>query len=279
MLTGMLCAGCGKSQQSGADASGGSSGAWQPTAYTADDLPGLMPEHYSLPHTPDADDTGAEALRAYNILLGYLENELQISYQLCDYYYVDFDEIPNCYVIKVVPDGEAPDRYEAGKVPENAVMLSVYPDGTHAESGVVPHLMARKWTADLRAEFAKLHPEWHLNTEYLVLDHIAPAVSGTEYPDIRDYRFFLEGERPIGSRDMTVNLILPVGTPEADAEAVFAEAEPLLMKYHATFVLLVTPQDDAAMEKLLAEEAQSGNYYEFHAVPLAWSKGFPVGQE
>ncbi|MBR6107140.1 MAG: hypothetical protein IKQ39_03945 [Oscillospiraceae bacterium] len=276
LLAGMLCCtGCGAKKKAESEPAGTS---WEPTAYKADDLPELMPENYTLPHTPDADDTSDEALRAYNLLLGYLENELHIEYQLCDYYYVDFDEIPHCYVIKVVPDGEPPEfTKDVQAVPENAVMLSVYPDGSHAESGVVPHLMARKWTEDLRAELAKSHPDWHMNTWYLVLDHIVPPIAGYEYADIRDYHELLDGKlAAAGNTDMCINLLLPPGTPESDADAVFAELEPLLKQYGVTEIRLVTPKDDAAMQQYLAAEKQTGNQYGYMREPNAWTKSCSV---
>ncbi len=265
----LLCTGCAQKTEK-ADG-------WKAANYQAADLKTLMLPDFTDPTPPDADDVSEEALHAYNILLGYLENEISVSYQLCDYYYVDFDEIPKAYVIKVIPDNEKPAELDSGNIPENAVMLTCKKDGSNPQSGVVPHLMARQWTKDLQAELAKLYPDWHLNTWYLMPDNICPGIKSGQYADIRDYSEILKkiAESQYGC-DMYINILLPAGTAESDAEHFMEAVKPLMQSYSVSNVTFVAPANDDALKEFLAEEKWSGNTYSYAGEKAAWTKSFPV---
>lgn len=101
-LAAVLC-GCSGSDGD-SDARGLAGQYWQSAAYTLDEIDAKFhPVLYNYERVFKPDDVSEDALHAYNVMLGYAEGILGQEYYVYDYYYADWTEPPNSWLIKVVP--------------------------------------------------------------------------------------------------------------------------------------------------------------------------------
>lgn len=244
---------------------------WESTDYSIDDIKamGIQNDDNCRLGDEEDDDCTKQALKAYNVMLGYVENQVDFDYKVYDFYHVNFDSVKS-YVIKIVPEDRAElAEQDAGYTlsDEEILMLSCNEQGTKVEGQIETYLMARRWTEELTAEFAESFPEYYLNTQYISLDHFVPSVTAENYTDRDDYtHFFKEDfyESSISFYDNIVNVIVPADADESKAKEIYSDIEPILRKYYVSEVNIVSPVSDEIRNKWLAEEEISGNYYYYY---------------
>ena len=250
----MLLSGCSLSHSSGSSESS-SAAKTQTASYSLSELkdmlnePGMVSEFIN--ERGEADYSG-EAVKAYNAMLTYAEKELGgRSYKLYDLYYVDSTED---YVAKIVLD-EYKDSGDTENVP---IMISCDKKGEKISSGIPGFLYARDWTNSVSSELSAICPDYHMNTFYLLSDHlITPA--GDKKDLQKDY-----------SGEWSINLVLPVGTKKSDFEKNYPAIKTVLDKYSVTELNLIVPDSKEAYDKLLSKETISGNCYYFNSDGVDW---------
>ena len=253
---------------------------WKPTAYSIDEIKGLSLAKNNMLDYINDDDITDEALKSYNILLGYTENVIGVNYKLYHFYHVDFETVKS-YVIKIVledwvDDFEAESSIDA--TDERVIMLSCNEGGTDVQSGIEPFLMTRKWTEDLSHDFSLEFPDYHINTWYINLDYMVPHVSVEKYTDFSDYTYFYNEDFYKGKNKYytnSINVILPAGKEE-DVENIFNKVKPILKKYCVTAVTFIASKDETAFQKLIDTEEMTGNNYSYDTDNIEWSKFFKV---
>lgn len=244
---------------------------WEPTGYTAEDLMEMALEHNGELDNVTDDDCTEKALRAYNIMLGYVESVTDLDYKIFDFYHVDFDTVKS-YVVKIVV-GDKIEEIENSSEPlsandERPIMLTCNENGTDVRSQLETYLMARKWTEDLTADITEQFPEYHINTWYIQIEHMVPHVNTEKYTDIYDYTYFYKDdfyENKYKYYDNGINIIVPSGTDSERSGDIYQELKPVLMKYCVTEVNILCPASQQAYEKMLNEEEMTGNSYVFKA--------------
>lgn len=267
---------------SGCSLLSGDSPVWEPTEYTLEELMELALDNSALGSGAQDEDYTDDALEAYNIMLGYAENEAGVSeYKIYDFYYVHFDSHQS-YVIKIVMDDEiqsAENDPELDVGDERIVTLTCDPDGSDVSSCIETHLMAKRWRSDLADEFSDSFPDYHTNFWYNSLDYFDTKVAGKNYTDRSDYTYYLEDDfYAQGGHefyDISVNVIVPVGTDQSQAGTIFEEIKPLLRKYCVTDVQMLAPLDEEAYQLILSEEEITGNHYVGDATN-AWLEKFTI---
>lgn len=240
---------------------------WKPTDYTVEDLMGMALDCNGKLDDVTDDDCTERALKAYNILLGYVESVTDMDYKIYDFYHVDFDTVKS-YVVKIIV-GDKIDEVENRAEPLSAddttpIMLTCNEDGSNVASQLEPYLMTRKWEEDIKADIAEKFPEYHLNTWYIQIEHMVPRVRKEKYDDICDYTYFYDDdfyESKYKYYDNEINIIVPPGTDSEKAEEIFEEAKQNLMKYCVTKVYIVCPASQQDYERMLSEEEMTGNLY------------------
>lgn len=256
---------------------------WESTDYSIDDIKAMRIQSEDNCKIGDEsdDDCTKQALKAYNVMFGYVENQADFDYKVYDFYHVNFDSVKG-YVIKIVPEDRAElAEQDAGYTlsDEEILMLSCSEQGTKVKGQIETYLMARRWTEELTAEFAESFPEYHLNTQYISLDYVVPSVTAENYTDRDDYtHFFKENfyESSISFYDNIVNVIVPADADESKAKEIYSDIEPILRKYYVSEVNIVSPVSDEIRDKWLAEEEISGNYYYYKDDEKQWLEHFSL---
>lgn len=163
---------------------------WQSASYTLDEIDAKFhPVLFNYERELKYDDVSEDALNAYNVMLGYAERILGREYYVYDYYYADWTEPPNSWLIKVVPydmarTAEAEDRNLYIDEP-----LSLFYDegGSEVNSTIEPYFMERKWFADLEREMSESFPEYTLELAISAFEGIYPNILEERFDDISDY--------------------------------------------------------------------------------------------
>ena len=200
-----------------------------------------------------------EALRAYNRMLIYLDS-LQISYKIYDFYYVS--QFEN-YILKVILSDWILE-YQRDKTQNQRgaepfiLMLSCKKDGTNMESTVIPFLMARKMQEDIKEEFKIHFPDYHINFFYLNLDVVNSSVNKYGLEDKENYHLYYQNSRLYSN---VLNIVVPVGTQIEDADSIYEQVKPLLIKYHITQVNILATPDENAYQRLIDRELITNNHY------------------
>ena len=212
------------------------------------------------------DDLSDKALAGYNKMLGFVENYMGIDdYRIYDYYwaYPDNKDLSAIVINIVLPGFEK----ELEKNDEAAIMLTCDPDTMQVKEGVGGFLYAQSWTEKLSAELIGTHPEYHMNTWYIMPYYVTQAYHIKE-PD----------KRPVDEIGRAeINIFVPPGTPETDVDRIYDDLEPLLDKYSVTVVTIIAPSDNAALEKIIAEESFTGNGSYNTKDGAEWLKSYALG--
>jgi hypothetical protein len=219
------------------------------TDYTLEDLYAKEYPSLSALHDEGPLDTDETALKAYNLMLGEVEDKIGTDYYIYDFYYVDFPGMES-YAIKILPN-----PWTNVKVGD-AVMLFCKPDGSGMESGLDWFLAARNWSHDLEEELSRAVPDCHFNTWDVAYDYMVTTRS--EWPS--DYKYLLS---QIRQYDLSVNLIVPAGTPVSEADEIYSKVTGILNRYEVTVTDIVCPESDEAMQEFLDEEKVTGNSYTY----------------
>ena len=239
---------------------------WADTEYSISDIQAMRSsscsEYFS---DKDEDDLSAEALECYNKMLGFVENYMNVTdYRVYDFYYVHFDSV-NDYVIKIVlPEYED----ELEKNDEAAVMLTCDPKTMQVHDSLGNFMFARSWTEKLKNELAEEFPDYHMNTEYLLPDHICQP------------RYKKDADKVPVSKigQAIINIFVQPGTAETEADSIYVELRPLLEKYAVESVNIAAAADDAAMAEIISSESFTGNiyYYSYDRMGIDWLKSYSV---
>jgi hypothetical protein len=221
----------------------------------------------------------AEDLQTVNLLLGYVESVIDAEdYFLWSYRGGENGEGSVTFVLKkYVAELERPQ----GDNGYDNTIIHVYIKRNESssrrsgqlimQSTLEPYLMARRWTADLKADFAREFPAYHINTFYIELDNIVPEAAYENYEQFDDYHYFYDGHSNLyGNRrfNNSVNILLPVGTPSEEIDGIFEEVRPLLQEYKVSEVTFVVFADEESLEKTRNEETITGNKCSFLDVDL-----------
>jgi hypothetical protein len=249
------------SDNSGSSSKSSSSASFDAASYSLDELKAMIDEDGMRSEFMDKrteKDYSDEAVGAYNSMLGYAESILgKDSYKLFDMYYVDETDD---YVVKIVLN-----EFRNSKDTENApIMLNCDKEGKNIRSMLEGFLYAREWTKQLEQEINETVPDYcHLNSYYLVSDHIA-ITSGSNTYDISD----IGKTKPSG--DWKINLILKAGTSKDSFEKNYEALKPVLDKYGVNEVNVLVPKDNDAYQKLLTNETITNNCYYFTEDGIDW---------
>lgn len=217
--------------------------------YTLEELYAKENPSFSALHDEDPHDIDETALKAYNLMLGEVEDKIGTDYYIYDFYYVDFTGMES-YAIKILPNPWTNVREG------DAVMLFCKPDGSGLESGLDWFLAARHWSQDLEKELSRTVPDSHFNTWYVAFDYMVTTRSG--WPS--DYKYLLS---QMQRYDLSINLIVPAGTPESEADEIYSKISGILSRYEVTVTDIVCPESDEVMQEFLNEERVSGNSYTY----------------
>lgn len=254
---------------------------WDPTSYSIEDIKSLASKANALDNIKD-DDCTDEALKAYNIMLGYAENVADFEYKVYDFYHVDFPTVKS-YVVKLISSSDNEEIKDDEKLITSdyrIVMLNCNEDGTDVHSQIEPKLMARRWIEDLSAAVTAEYPDYHINGQYISLDHIVPHVSKESYSDRSDYTYFFKDDFYESGRykkySNGVNVIVPPDTPEGSAQKIYSELEYILRKYCVTSVNIYAPTDSEAYDRLLDEENLTSNRYIYNDKNIKWKKIYKI---
>lgn len=255
---------------------------WDSASYSIDEIKELAAKVNGLDNVKD-DDCTDEALRAYNIMLGYAENTAKFDYSVYDFYHVDFPDLKS-YVIKLIRSDDAEELMDGGKLLPNdsrIIMMTCHEDGTDVQSQIEPKLMARRWIEELSAAVENEHTDFHVNAQYISIDHIVPHVSEEKYSARSDYTYFFKDDFYKSGKnkiyDNIVNIIVPPDMPEESVCYAYMELESILKKYCVTAVNFYAPNDDETFDRLIDEEVpSSGNYYLFKDDDIKWYKTYKI---
>ncbi len=196
-----------------------------------------------------ADDVSEDALRAYNILLGYAERVIGTDYYVYDYYYADWTDPPHSWLIKIVPYemAEIADDEERGLYIDEPVTLIFKEDGSKVNSTIEPYLMEKKWFAELENEMSESFPEYEIELEISEFEHLYPDILRDKFADPSDYGYLINenfydnlSEWEYGN---IINVRLPEGTEQSGAAKAFERIKPTLAGYCVTEVRMFAVTD------------------------------------
>lgn len=254
---------------------------WDPTSYSIEDIKSFASKVNALDNIKD-DDCTDEALNAYNIMLGYAENAADFEYKVYDFYHVDFPTVKS-YVVKLISSSDNEEIKDDEKLITSdyrIVMLTCNEDGTDVQSEIEPKLMARRWIEELSAAVTAEYPDYHINGQYISLDHIVPHVFKESYSDRSDYTYFFKNDfyesGDYKYYDNVINVIVPPDTPEESAQKIYSELEYILRKYCVTSVNIYAPTDSEVYNRLLDEENLTSNRYNFNDNDIKWKKIYKI---
>lgn len=254
---------------------------WDSTSYSIEEIKSLASKVNALDNIND-DDCTDEALKAYNIMLGYAENAADFEYKVYDFYHVDFPTVKS-YVVKLISSSDNEEIKDNEKLTTSdcrIVMLTCSEDGTDVRSQIEPKLMARRWMKELSAAVTAEYPDYHVNGQYISLDYIVPHVFKESYSDRSDYTYFFKDDfyesGDYKHYDNVINVIVPPDTPEESAQKIYSELEYILRKYCVTSVGIYAPNNSGTYERLLDEEALTGNHYNFNDDDIKWKKIYKI---
>lgn len=230
---------------------------WKSASYSMDDIKAKVhPTLYYDKREFKPDDYSDDALRAYNSMLGYAERIVGTEYYVYDYYYADWTEPPNTWVIKIVP-------YEMARTAESEnrrlyfdewISLFYDEDGSSVKSCLEPYFMERKWFDDLERELSENFPEYEFVLAISVFEGYYPNILEERFEDYSDYTCIINDEF-YGKSDEyeygnILYLNLPSGTEREKAAEIFEQVKPILIKYCVTEVKVFTPNEYEFLEEL-----------------------------
>ncbi|MGN0610150.1 MAG: hypothetical protein ACI4JI_00070 [Ruminiclostridium sp.] len=264
-LSAALC-GCSE-QQSTSDDSTVSEPYWKATTYTINEINAKShPTFHNDERTLRPVDLSDDALHAYNVMLGYAENILGQDYYVYDYYFADWTDPPNSWIIKVIPydiaeKAEAEDR--SPSFSDEILSLFYKEDGTEINSTIEPYYMARHWMADLKRDVAKSFPDYHVELQISELDNIYPNVLTDNLVGICDYTYIINDgfydKRDEWIYGNIINIIAPAGTKQSDSDNIFEQLKPILKSYCVTEVYLYTPKTKEGFDEWAEYEGITQN--------------------
>lgn len=228
---------------------------WRSAEYTLDEINSKChPTLYNDERIFKADDVSAEAVDAYNVLLGYAEKILGQEYYVYDYYYADWTAPPHSWLIKVIPYEMAKTAEDEGRglYIDEPLTLFYKEDGSEVNSTIEPYLMENKWFAELDREMSESFSEYETELEISEFEALYPNVLEEKFPDASDYTYIINEDFYDRSDEWEygniINVMLPAGTEQSGAAEVFERIKPTLIRYCVTEVRLFTLTEDEDLD-------------------------------
>jgi len=256
----------------------------EPTDYTFDDLDAMAVPGKEIKKSDNGKAFTETALENYNILLGHAESVLGKDYYITSYGWDDIRGNDAYYIWLVMK--EWADAYLNGEdvsvylgrryMPEDSP--SKYKGRYLVQSGLETFMMARKYTADLREDFYAEYPDYHINTFYLSIEKVweEPALELFGKSDDYEYYYGLKGNSRYTN---TVNVFLTPDTSEDEIDKIYGGMKDFLKKHRVTEVYYCVLKDEAAKERILAEEKETDNFYSWDKENLSHGKSFKISKD
>ncbi len=255
---------------------------WNSTAYTLEEInQKFHSEFYNDEREFKSEDISDNALNAYNIALGYVENIFGQNYYIYDYYYADWTEPPYTWIVKIIPYEIALKAEKEGRTPGfDEIMLMYYDeDGGCINSTIEPYFMARRWMADLKREMLEHFPQYSVQLKISELDNIYPDVLKTNFAGLADYSYIINDEFYYRLNEWQygnfVSIIVPENTKQSDAVDIFAQMKPILEKYCITEAYFFAPESKEVFDEWVEEEWITSNDYSLSS-QLVWREHFTI---
>lgn len=230
---------------------------WQSAEYTLDEINAKFhPVLFNYEREFKETDVSGDALHAYNVMLGYAERILGSEYYVYDYYFADWTEPPNSWVIKVVPYDMAG---TAGEEDRNLyitepISLFYKEDGSEVKSTIEPYFMEQKWYADLEHELSENFPGYTLELEISAFEGLYPNILEERFDDVCDYSCVINGDFYDSLDDWEygniIDVLLPSGTEKSEMAEIFEQIKPILIKYCVTEACMFTLTEDEYIDLL-----------------------------
>ena len=240
-------------------------------SYTAEELLDMAeksPMHSDSLEKRAGEDISAEAVIAYNNFIKYATIYLgDQNFYIYDLYSTEDKGAITGYMLKIVPED-----YVDSSDDENAV-VTLFSDvtGSHIKGTLAGFFFSRKWTETLRDEINDKYPVYHFSTFTLQADRdILPIERGDETYSLNNI-----GNEPL-TGDWTINLILPAGTEKTEFEKACADILPILKKFSATEVTVLSASINESFEKFVNEEGFTGNCYYYIEEGFDWREIYNV---
>ena len=231
----------------------------------------------------DYGDIMDNSLKCYNYIMDYLD-KMNLSYKIYEYKheYDTYKEEYRCYLQIILEEYIE----EFNRVKEEIfgwddylITLSCDMDRTKIESRLNSFLCARKWEKDLKEEFQRTYPDYHLNINENYMDNeYAPDevffINGVydyhkyyEYisKDKRDLFQCLIDERHIPRS--SVNVFIPVDVSEKEQDKIYNKMKSLFKKYHINTVYFIR-LSTIEIEHEKNKERFVNNSYRFEPRPI-----------
>ena len=223
---------------------------WQSAAYTIDDI---NVKFHSVLYNDERirkfDDMSEDALKAYNVLLGYAESVIGGDYYVYDYYYADWTDPPHSWLIKIVPYEMARTAESEGRelYIDEPITLFFKEDGSEVNSTIEPYLMEKKWFSELKNEMSESFPEYKVELAISEFEHLYPDILTEKFSDPSDYTYLINEEfyNKLSEWEYgnIIDIQLPAGTDQSGAAGAFERIKPTLTRYCVTQVRMFAVTD------------------------------------
>ena len=257
---------------------------WEYTSYSIDEIRTFSGRYNDFDDI-SSTERNSIAVRNYNIILGYIENVLNLDYKIYD---LRYDTSYNAYAIDfaVLDQINHNDALsEDDKLDLEYVTITCDDEQHLIRSNVEEYMMQHKWVNDIKEEFNDKFSEvvryyaneetgdidmlagrYYLNANRLSLCDELRTIKSVDYDydNIDDYTVLLDSETYIErgySPRMAVNVFITPGTPIEEKDEILMEIEPVLKKYCVTDLHLICPDEDCDLRSLFMEERAFGNEY------------------
>ncbi len=247
--------------------------------YTLEDIQGKL----IYPIDSDYGDIMDSSLECYNYIMNYLD-ERKLSYKIYEYKheYDVYKEEYRCYLQIVLEEYlEEFKRVKKEKYgwSDYLITLSCDMNRTKIEGRLNSFLCARKWDKDVKEEFHKRYPDYHLNIDVNYMDYdYAPDeiffVNG-EYDYHAYYRYISKDRRDLFQRltderyipKSSVNVFIPMDISEKEQDKIYAGMKRFFKKYHINTVYFIR-LSKCEIDDIICKEAFINNSYNFEPRPI-----------
>lgn len=238
------------------------------------------------PIESDYGDIMDSSLECYSYLMDYLERR-NISYKIYEYKhkYDAYKEEYHCYleiVLEEYLDEFLSNMDDTCKKYDYLIYLSCDMNRTKINSRLNSFLCARKWEKDVKEEFNKNYPDYHLNinVNYVSEDYAPDEVFLIKgrYDYHKFYKYISKDRRDFFDRlfeekyipESSVNVILSDKISEEEMDKIYKGMKSFFKKYHINTVYFIRP-DEAERAKILKEERIANNNYTYESQPIPMS--------
>jgi hypothetical protein len=231
----------------------------------------------------DYADIMNSSLDCYNYIMEYLDSR-GLSYKIVEYKheYNSYKEENRCY-LQIVLEEYLEEFIKAKKEiygwSDYLITLSCDMERTKIEGNLNSFLCARKWDKEVKEEFHKRYPDYHLNIDVNYMDYdYAPDevffVDG-EYDYHAYYRYINKDRRDLFDRltdtryipKSSVNVFLSMDISEEEQDKIYRKMKPFFKKYHINTVYFIR-LSRIEIESIIRNEKFTSNSYNFEPRPI-----------